>query len=501
MSLLIKGVQVIDGSGQPAYKADVLIVGERIVGIGNFGLKSAEKVIHGFGGYLTPGFIDINTDSDHYLSLFLEPSQKNFLLQGVTTIFGGMCGISLAPLIYGDLNIIRWWNTPWLINVNWQTIKEFLLSLKNIRLGVNFGTLVGHYTIRREIVLRNRELSQQEKRIFVRLLDLSLKDGAFGMSSGLGYVSGRNISSEEIESFLPTIKKNRGIYATHLRNYKMNIVDAVKETIDAAKIGLPTIISHFQPIIGFEKKYQKALSIIEENQSSCRLHFDLSPYETNKVSLLEFLPDWLKEDDFSAILAKLSKLGIAERIKKSWTGLNLTEAIIAVAPRQEYLIGKNINTFAKNRELDPETGLLELMKFTKLTASIFIKNINTKLMKEMILHRQSLIASNSASLPENKNLIHERDKNTFPKFLEIAASKISLEEAVKKITKTPADIFGLTNRGIIKEGAIADLVILKDGLIKDVIVAGKVAVADGQLQNISAGKILKHYAKNTKKIF
>ena len=494
MNLLIKNVQVVDGSGQPSYKADVLIAANRIIGIGNFGLKSAERVINGFGGYLVPGFIDVNTDTDHCLGLFSEPSQKSFLLQGVTTIFGGMCGVSLAPLIYGNLEAIRWWSKPTSINVNWRTMKEFLLSLKKIKMGVNFGTLAGHHTIRRDITLRPRELSQREMNIFVRLLNQSLKDGAFGMSTGLGYLSGRHVNSEEIKNLLQIVKKNNGVYATHLRDDKAGLIESVKETVEAAKIGLPTIISHFQPIIGFEKEYQKAISIIEENLSDCHLHFDIFPYETNELSLLELLPDWLQEDDFSNVLTKLTKPGVAKKVKNSWANFRPVGGLIASAPEHQYLVGKGLEEFSKNRDLNPEDGLLELIKQTRLQATIIIKNINDDLMKQMILHRRSLIASNAASLPEGKNLIHERAKNTFPKFLEIASLKMSLEEAIKKITSVPARIFGLKNRGVIKEEAIADLVILKDGRVKDVIVSGQLAVADGEYKNILAGKALKHYA-------
>ena len=494
MNLLIKNVQVVDGLGRPPYKADVLIVANQIVGIGSFGLKSAEKVVNGFGGYLVPGFIDVNTDADHCLGLFLEPSQKNFLLQGVTTILGGMCGVSLAPLIYGSLEAIRWWSKPTSINVNWRTMREFLLALKKIRMGVNFGTLVGHHTIRREITLQLRELSQTEINIFIRLLNQALKDGSFGMSTGLGYLSGRYVKPEEIKKLLQIVKKNNGVYTTHLRNDKAGLIKSVKETVEAAKIGLPTIISHFQPIIGFEKEYQKAISIIEENLSDCHLHFDIFPYDTNTLSLLELLPDWLQEDDFSNALSNLARPGVVKRVKKSWIDLGLAAGVIASAPEHQYLIGKSIGEFSKNRDLNPEDGLLELIKLTRLQATIIIKNINDNLMRQAILHRRSLIASNAASLAEGKNLIHERAKNTFPRFLEIASSKISLEEAIKKITSVPARIFGLKNRGVIKEEAIADLVILKEGRVKDVIVSGQLAVADGEYKNILAGKILKHHA-------
>ena len=132
MTIIIKGAQIIDGTGKPPTVADVLIKGDRISAIGDFFRQKAEEVIdlRGTGAFLTPGFIDVNTDSDHYLSIFTNPEQENFLLQGVTTIIGGNCGSSLAPLIRGTLESIRKWTDTDLINVNWQSVAEFLSELE-----------------------------------------------------------------------------------------------------------------------------------------------------------------------------------------------------------------------------------------------------------------------------------------------------------------------------------------------------------------------------------
>src|SRR3989338_9141877 len=107
--LLIKNVQIIDGTGKESYKADVIVKDDHISAIGNFASKKFGEIINGNGAYLSPGFIDVNSDSDHYLTLFTNPEQQDFLLQGVTTIFGGLCGSSLAPLLYGELDSIKKW--------------------------------------------------------------------------------------------------------------------------------------------------------------------------------------------------------------------------------------------------------------------------------------------------------------------------------------------------------------------------------------------------------
>ena len=143
-----------------------LLTQDRISAIGDFSNKSADAVLDGQGAWLSPGFIDVNTDSDHYLTLFAYPSQADFLKQGVTTIFGGMCGSSLAPLLYGDLAAIEKWASAAKLNVSWHTVAEFLAMIDRRPLGVNFGTLAGHLTVRRDIVGDDiRDLTRNEQKI------------------------------------------------------------------------------------------------------------------------------------------------------------------------------------------------------------------------------------------------------------------------------------------------------------------------------------------------
>src|ERR1044072_3559400 len=152
MTLLIKNVKVLGTGRAPEEKADVFVSGEVISAVGSFPHKGADEVIDGQGGWLMPGFIDVDTTSAHYLSSFDAPEQEDFLKQGVTTIIGGHCGASLAPLLYGSLESLRKWGDTNEINVDWHTVAEFFARLAQRPLGVNFGMLAGHSTIRRAIL-------------------------------------------------------------------------------------------------------------------------------------------------------------------------------------------------------------------------------------------------------------------------------------------------------------------------------------------------------------
>src|SRR5271170_3624917 len=170
MALLIKNVRIVGGAREFPESSDVFVSDDKISAIGNFPNKDANEVIDGQGAWLSPGFIDVNTDSDHYLTLLEYPSQEDFLRQGVTTIFGGMCGSSLAPLLYGGLESIRKWGDVEKANVSWHSVRDFLSALDAHPLAVNFGTLAGHATIRRAIVGESiRDLTKNERAVFLKV--------------------------------------------------------------------------------------------------------------------------------------------------------------------------------------------------------------------------------------------------------------------------------------------------------------------------------------------
>jgi len=544
MTILIKNIQLLDGSGRPPVKADILVKDEKISAIGIFPKYRADEIIDGFGAYLAPGFIDINTDSDHYLTLFSNPAQADFLLQGVTTIIGGQCGASLAPLLYGSLESISQWADISKINVNWHTVKEFLETMDKRPLGVNFGTLIGHTTIRQALVGETkRDLSRNELRVFNLLLDKSLKDGAFGFSTGLGYSQNRQTSYSEIKALVETVSKQKALYATHLRNEKRGLLSSVNETIEIAKeTGAKVLISHFRPILGYGKDYDEALELINKNTDKADVYFDLYPFDTSTMLVYTFLPDWAQEGDREVMLKDIGTPGLKEKILRELPRLRGEEIVIVSAPGNEYLIGKNLKKFSQNRNLNITEGLLTLMKLTNFRAVVFYKNISLKKVIKTLALDRAIVASNSASFREpegtesaspvtsigmrygaswRKIIRPERSYRTFIRFLELAEKAptpeggrgpdsdarsesrprrrdrsvgkkiMPIETAVYKITGLPAQRLGLRERGIIRDGYFADLVIFKDAEIREVLVNGKRIVKDGKFQGILAGKILR----------
>ncbi len=500
MTILIKNIQLLDGTGRPAVKADVLVKKDKISAIGNFPKYRADEIIDGLGAYLSPGFIDINTVSDRYLTLFAAPGQKDFLIQGVTTIIGGQGGFSLAPLIYGSLEAIREWVDIGRTNVSWHTVAEFLKTMENRPLGVNFGTLVGHTTIRHDLAGENiRDLSRNELRIFNSILEKSLKEKAFGFSIGLNQRYTRQTSYSEIKALAETVAKFKGLYAINLRSERNNLLSSVNETIDIAKeTSAKILINYLRPLIGSGNDYEEALELINRNIDKADICFGIYPFSVSAVLVSSFLPDWAQEGGRTEMLKNVQAPGLKEKIVKELPRFKGDEVIIISAPGNEYLVGKSLKEFSQNRDLNVYEGLLDLMKSTDFRAVVSYKNINSRKIAKALAHNRAIICSGGASFGESeglKKVVREKHSHkTFTRFLNLAEKKeiMPLGTAIYKMTGLPAQRLDLDRRGLIREGYFADLVIFKDAEIREVVLNGKRVVKEGNLQNILAGRILKH---------
>ncbi|MDD5431018.1 MAG: amidohydrolase family protein [Candidatus Pacebacteria bacterium] len=479
MTILIKQAQIVDGSGKKPFRADILIRDQKISAIGSFPRKKADLTIDALGMIAAPGFIDVNSDSDHHLSLFTYPSQTDFINQGVTTIIGGQCGASLAPLMYGSLASIREWAYSDSVNVDWRTIKELFAVLNKIKLKVRFETLAGHLTIRNDIVGNDsRDLTDSEMQVFNKVLEEALNQGALGMSTSLGSIYGKNTSFSEIKDLIKLVAKKNKVYTTHLRNEKEDLVKSVKETISMAhETGAKTIISHFRPIAGYENNFREALELIDKSLTDANIYFDANPFDISLLPIYALLPSWAQTQGPEAALKYLDDPNIKSRLIKEMAGLQLGELTVVDAEKQGHLAGKNLEELAKNRSENIVEFVMNLMRTTKFRTILAAQNIDYPLLMDMLFHPRALIGSNGASMPDSPGRVKlERATSTFIKFIEIARERnIPIEDAVKRITFIPAQIFGLSGRGMIREGYAADIVLLKDFKVNQVVINGNIA--------------------------
>jgi N-acyl-D-amino-acid deacylase len=500
MTLLIRNVQIVGGEKEFSEPMDVFVNNDTISAIGKFPNKKADTALDGHGAYLSPGFIDVNTGSDHYLTLFDNPSQEDFLKQGVTTIMGGMCGSSLAPLAYGTLESLQKWGDTGRINVNWHTTAEFLRVLDKKPLAVNFGTLAGHSTIRRALVGEPlRDLTKNEINVFARTLEESLKEGSFGMSTGLSYVHTRNTPFIELNFFADIVQRFRGVYATHLRDGGTEIVPAVEETIRIAKErNVKTLIGHFMPMLGTEKNYEEALALINDLPAEINLRFDAYPFATSLLPIYTFLPLWAQNGGVEVMMTNIKDAWLLSRIKKDMPPIAEDDFLIATAAGNDFLVGKSLREIKQMYGLrDGRDALLKLMTTLNMKGSVLYKNINDAVALRAIASPRSIIASSAPSFgrdAKRKQLRSEHTTSTFTKFLSLVENEhlMPLNEAIAKITREPAEMFDLKGRGIIKEGNFADLVCFRGDDVRFTIVNGVVAEAGGVFQGGFPGKVLRH---------
>ncbi|MEK7161100.1 MAG: amidohydrolase family protein, partial [Patescibacteria group bacterium] len=248
-SLLIKNALVVDGSGNVPQILDVALQGDEIANIAPAITSSAQNVIDAKGKVLAPGFIDPQNHSDSYWQLFDNPSLDSLITQGYTTILTGNCGASLAPLLSSEalLSVQKWHNLE-ATNINWQSYSEYLDVLSEKKFACNVAGLVGYSTLRRAIVGDQiRSLEKNEIAALKLVLEESLKNGAFGLSSGLSYAHEIIISELELYELAKILKAKDALFSVHLRSEGGELVEAIDEALDIAKnTGVNLKVSHLK---------------------------------------------------------------------------------------------------------------------------------------------------------------------------------------------------------------------------------------------------------------
>jgi len=521
--ILIRNSTIIDGAKNNKYKADIAISEGKIKIVGKLGAVKAETIIDAEDLYTAPGFIDINNHSDTYLTLFTVPSLESLLKQGITTILGGTCGSSLAPLVSAEnLKAVQKWVDIREINLNWLTFKEFLEELSKTEIAVNFASLVGHSTLRRGIVGEEwRKLKSKEMKMIKELLKSSLKEGAFGLSTGLVYSHAKIATAKEIIEIAKTLKDFNGLYATHIRGEAEELIPAIEETIEVAqKTKVSVEISHLKAMgRKFWPNMTKAIGLIEEaRRKKININFDVYPYTVTGSVLYILLPDWVAEGGREMLLKRLKNQKTKARViqemqeKKDY---EYDKIIVAMSPIDKTFIGRKITEISKSQNVSVEEAIINMLTASEGRVITFLDTLSPDNVETGLSHALSFVASDSAGYNlqyyfKKRELVHPRCFGAFPRFLgKYVREKqiMSWEEAIYKITGGPAEKLGLEDRGLIKEGYWADLVLFNPKKIIDkatfenpyqyaggidyVFINGKMVIEKGVYNGERAGRVLK----------
>lgn len=520
--VLIKNAVVIDGTGEPMYKADIGIRDDRIEKIGRLLDEKGEQELDVAGRMVCPGFVDVNNHSDTSWQIFSNPQLESLIYQGITTIIGGNCGSSLAPLASSEAiySIQKWGNVD-RINISWQTVGEFLDILEKKKLAVNFGTLVGHGTLRRGIMkdaTGAATLTEQEQ--LKRLLDQSMREGALGLSSGLVYVHERKTSLVESQALATVVEKNQGVYATHLKNERENFLEALAETVALAEATKASVhISHLKAME--EKNWglmDEALAFITKASSQgTKITFDVYPYTRTGTVLYTLLPQWISDGGKRIMLERLKDAEIRQKIIAElqttgfdWAGLEISKSFLS-----KVMTKKKISEIAAAQNKSAEEAVVDVLLASEGTVIVFTESLNEDNVEKALIHAVSLVATNgsgySLEYASSGERVHPRSFGTFPRVLSryVREKKVlRWEEAIRKMTSLPAQKFHIKKRGEIQEGFFADLVVFDMDKIKDlataenpyqysqgidnVLINGKIVLQAGKITGQLPGKVLRH---------
>lgn len=477
---LIINCEVIDGSGNAAIKQDLAIKSDRIVAIGDLKQHKARKVIDAEGLTLAPGFIDVHTHDD--LELIRNPNMINKISQGVTTVIIGNCGISASPYRSGKL-------PPDPINLLgkaseflFSSLQEYVDQLNQVQPHINVAALVGHTSLRAQTMSDlDRPATEKEIISMVNLFRLALSQGAKGLSTGLAYENAKNASTQEVAALVNQLSEFEGIYSTHLRTEFDDIVGALDEAFLAAKQAqVPIVISHLK--CAGKNNWGRADEIskhIEENQKIQKISCDCYPYHASSSTLdLEQVTP-----DFDILI--------------TWSDPHPEKA------------KQTLQTIADQWQV----SLLEAAKRLQPAGAVY-HGMKEDDVRKFISLPYSMIGSDGLPCDPHP---HPRLWGTFPRMLGRYCRDeklLNLSQAIHKMTGLSATEFSLKQRGFIREGYYADIVLFNAATVADaadfnnpvsiskgielVWVNGQLSFQTGDtqsdltLKNTGAGRFLKH---------
>ena len=521
--ILIKDGWIVDGTGNPWYRADIIIEAGRIAAIGSSLEVPTDLTISAAQRVVCPGFVDLHAHSDWWL--LANPGHEPKIMQGITTELLGQDGFSLAPLdmersvtlrqliagMHGDPDI------PW----TWHTFGEYLQVLQDARPSINAACLVGHGTIRFATMgIVNRDPTSDEMAQMKQLLHQSMQQGAAGMSSGLLYAPCCYAKTGEMIELCRVVADHGGLFVVHMRSEGDRLLESIDEMLQVSEqSGVALQISHFK-VFGRDNwgKSAQALQRLERaRERGIDVTFDQYPYAAGSTGLVVILPPWADEGGTQDILRRLASPADRQRIQhdirtdSSWDNFFKTvgpdEMLITwvKSDKNHWVEGKTIAEAAAIRHADPLECALDLLLEERLEVSMVNFSISEDDLRRILVHPLQMVSTDAILLGKP----HPRAFGTYPRVLGHYVREerlLPLEQAVRKMTSFPAGRLGLRDRGILREGAWADIVIFDPATIEDratfqnptqfpvgidcVLVNGVPTTISGRLQPARAGRVL-----------
>ena len=487
IDFIFRQATVFDGTGTPPRICDVGIANQTIVAIGDLSATQAPVEYCAQGLWLTPGFIDAHTHSDAFL--LLEPYAPSKLTQGVTTEIGGQCGGSAAP----RLNNARL-PSDWEAQIypprqgqsstrgpNWTTVADYRTCFEAARPATNFILFAGHNTLRKGVMGdAPKAATPAHIATMIYHLEQALDEGAWGLSTGLVYHPGVHSQPEEVLALATTCAKRDGMYATHMRSESDRLEEAVEEVLTLTRAtGIRTQISHLKT--SGKNNWHKLPKVLEKIETAraegCHVFADRYPYLSAGTDLDIVLPEWASAGGNTEILRHLDDARTCGRIAAEIDASGRDPYSIMIggtwSPETRPCSGKTIGEIMRTTCRSMGTVITWILRKDRTRTGAFFFGMNETNLHE-ILKQPWVMPGSDASLrapwgPLGKDTPHPRAYGTHPKYYRILTEQLgfSPEEAFRRMTSLPAQAFGISKRGIIKEGYYADLVLLNPSTWRD----------------------------------
>jgi N-acyl-D-amino-acid deacylase len=502
--LLIRNARIVDGSGNPWYRGDVAIRGDTIVQIASAIEPPAAgtadvRIVDAKGLVLAPGFIDIHTHARR--GLFDVPTAENYVRQGVTTLMEGPDGSSPLPL------------------------EPFLAKLSSLGTSVNIGSFVGQGSIRREVMGEvDRQATADEVARMRRLVEQEMRAGAFGLSTGLFYVPGSFSTTSEVVELAKIAGRYGGIHVSHMRDEASKVADSVRETITIGEQGgLPTQVTHHK-VVGAANQGQsvETLRLVDEARGrGVDVTIDQYPYTASSTSVqAALLPTWAQEGGEKGVLARLRDPATRAKIRSETVRIIRDErgggdpknVQLARCDWQPSLAGKTLADVTRERGQEPtleQAAQTALWIVEQGGCQGIFHAIGEEDLVRILQHPATMIASDGEVPIFGRNVPHPRSYGTFARVLGVYVREqdvLTLEEAVRKMSALPAQRLSLTDRGLLRPGLRADLVLFDPDRVRDVatyerphqyaegvslvVVNGEIVFEQGAMTSARPGRVL-----------
>lgn len=484
--LVVRGGQIVDGRGTPAVRADIGVNGDRIVAIGDLSAASATTVIDATSRVVSPGFIDVQGQSG--TTLLIDGNAESHLRQGITS---EIIGEGDSPAFWSA----RTANSDALArvgqSVDWTGFDEYFTRLTTAGTAVNLGTLVPATLVRSEVIgLENRAPTPEELARMEQMVARAMEQGAFGLSSALIYMPGSFASTDELVALARVAGRHRGIYVSHIRGESFNLFNALDEALRIGRDGeLPVVVFHLK--VGARANWGRMPEVLAKMSAAAaagqKVSATMYPYAAGGTRLSAVLPLWAQEGGTDAMLARLASASERARMRAEiakttdgWENLLMGatfEGVQIASVPEDYdqsVVGMRLSQIAAAQQRDPWAVLFDLISGTRGRAGALFHMMSEDDVRTGLSAPFVSIGTDSAAIrpegPLAQGQPHPRAYGTFPRVLGryVREDRIfSLEEAVRRMTSLAAEQFQIRDRGVVREGAFADLVVFDPVTIAD----------------------------------